>query len=61
MSGTKSIETTLAKSAHIVEGILLDLERQSELNEATANTWSNAVNVINGELVSGSFGQLPPC
>ncbi|KIK72770.1 hypothetical protein PAXRUDRAFT_21600, partial [Paxillus rubicundulus Ve08.2h10] len=31
-------------------GILLDLERQSELNEATANTWSNAVNVINGEL-----------
>ncbi|KIK74356.1 hypothetical protein PAXRUDRAFT_19963 [Paxillus rubicundulus Ve08.2h10] len=50
MSGTKSIETALAKSAHIVESILLDLERQSELNEATADTWSNAVNVINGEL-----------
>ncbi|KIK73778.1 hypothetical protein PAXRUDRAFT_20505 [Paxillus rubicundulus Ve08.2h10] len=50
MSGTKLIETALAKSAHIVEGILLDLERQSELDEVTANTWSNAVNVINGEL-----------
>ncbi|KIK73861.1 hypothetical protein PAXRUDRAFT_20426 [Paxillus rubicundulus Ve08.2h10] len=50
MSGTKSIETALAKSAHIVGGILLDLKRQSELDEATTNTWSNAVNVINGEL-----------
>ncbi|KIK74588.1 hypothetical protein PAXRUDRAFT_19719 [Paxillus rubicundulus Ve08.2h10] len=50
MSGTKSIETALAKSTHIVEGILLNLEHQSELDEATANTWSNTVNVINGEL-----------
>ncbi|KIK75269.1 hypothetical protein PAXRUDRAFT_19143 [Paxillus rubicundulus Ve08.2h10] len=50
MSGTKLIETALAKSTHIVEGILLDLECQSELDEATANTWSNAVNVIDGEL-----------
>ncbi|KIK96666.1 hypothetical protein PAXRUDRAFT_770371 [Paxillus rubicundulus Ve08.2h10] len=50
MSGTKSIETALAKSAHIVEGILLDLECQSKLDEMTTDTWSNTVNVINGEL-----------
>ncbi|KIK72247.1 hypothetical protein PAXRUDRAFT_22213 [Paxillus rubicundulus Ve08.2h10] len=50
MSRTKSIETALTKSAHIVEGILLDLKCQSELNEVTADTWSNAINVINGEL-----------
>ncbi|KIK76486.1 hypothetical protein PAXRUDRAFT_18175 [Paxillus rubicundulus Ve08.2h10] len=50
MSSTKYIETALAKSAHIVEGILLDLKHQSKLDEVTTNTWSNAVNVINGEL-----------
>ncbi|KIK76374.1 hypothetical protein PAXRUDRAFT_18269 [Paxillus rubicundulus Ve08.2h10] len=39
MSGTKLIKAALAKSAHI-----------SKLDEVTANTWSNTVNVINGEL-----------
>ncbi|KIK75776.1 hypothetical protein PAXRUDRAFT_18701 [Paxillus rubicundulus Ve08.2h10] len=37
MSVTKSIETALAKSTHIVEGILLGLKCQSKLDEATAN------------------------
>ncbi|KIK79019.1 hypothetical protein PAXRUDRAFT_16548 [Paxillus rubicundulus Ve08.2h10] len=61
MSHTKSIKTTLAKSAHIVEGILLNLKCQSKLDEVTADTWSNAVNSIAHRLLQNVTGvHIPP-
>ncbi|KIK73560.1 hypothetical protein PAXRUDRAFT_20722, partial [Paxillus rubicundulus Ve08.2h10] len=51
MSPSLSIQTLLYRSANLIEGVLRDLECQSEINQATAETWTHVNEVINKEMI----------
>ncbi|KIK71996.1 hypothetical protein PAXRUDRAFT_22527 [Paxillus rubicundulus Ve08.2h10] len=51
MSPSLSIQTLLYHSANLIEGVLRDLERQSGIDQATAETWTHINEVINQEMI----------
>ncbi|KIK73748.1 hypothetical protein PAXRUDRAFT_177605 [Paxillus rubicundulus Ve08.2h10] len=56
MSASLTIQSLLDQSANLIEGALCDLEHESEIDQAMAETWTHVNELINQEMVSSLLG-----